>query len=483
MLVAAVVASGCGSETHDAKRSGAHRATAPASLTLGFSGDSVLTDPATDSFWASQAVAEGAGVVRVDIKWSEVAPTTPPQGFDAANPASPDYDWTPIDAAVRNLAAHGLRVLLNLYDAPQWAEGPRIPAGERPGTWRPNAADYAAFATAAARRYNGHFPDPLYPGAYLPRVQYWQAWNEPNLSRYLSPQWTRSRNHWVDTSPVIYRRLLNTFYAAVKGVSRSNFVLSAGTSPYGDWPGFSKPVDQRMPPVEFYRDLFCLRQQRFATLRPLPCPDPPHLDAMDHHVYGVYGPLWYAANPSDVATPDTYKLTRLLAAAQRFHHVLPSGPKAQWVTEISWSSKPPNPSGVPLQEHARWYEQAIYVLWRQGVDTILFFMIRDAAPSVTGPGPKGGLYFLDGVPKPAATAYRFPFVTERLTAADVLAWGRSPRAGVLRVQQLRAGTWTTLRTLHVATHAVFQTPVALRGAGVLRAQVDGQTSLTWSQGR
>lgn len=482
MLAAAVLASGCGSTTHGARRSGADRASAVAPLTLGFSGDGVLTDPATASIWADQAVAEGAGIVRVDIKWSEVAPTTPPAGFNAANPASPQYNWTPIDAVVRDLHAQGLRVLLTLYSAPRWAEGPHIPAGERPGTWRPNAADYAAFATAVARRYDGHFPDPLYPGAYLPWVRFWQAWNEPNLDEYLSPQWTRSGGHWVDTSPAIYRRLLNVFYAAVKGVSHSNFVLTAGTSPYGDWPGFSKPGYERMPPVEFYRDLFCLGQSN-ATLRPLPCSDPPHLDAIDHHVYGVYGPLWYAANPDDVAVPDTYKLSRVLAAAQRFHHVVPSGPKAQWVTEISWSSKPPNPRGVPLQEHARWYEQAMYVLWRQGVDTILFFMIRDATPSASGPGPKGGLYFVNGNPKPAATAYRFPFVTERLTAGDVQAWGRSPDTGILRVERLQAGRWTTLRTLHVRTHAVFQTTVALRGAGVLRAQVDGQSSLTWSQGR
>jgi hypothetical protein len=361
-----------------------------------------------------------------------------------------------------------------------------MPARERPGTWRPNAADYAAFATAAARRYDGHFPDPLLPGAYLPRVRYWQAWNEPNLDEYLSPQWTRSGRHWVDTSPVVYRRLLNAFYAAVKGVSHSNFVITAGTSPYGDRPGYSKRGYERMPPVQFYRDLFCLRQegqQGNLTLRPLPCSDPPHVDAIDHHVYGVYGPLWYAINPDDVATPDTYRLTRVLAAARRFHHVMPSGPKAQWVTEISWSSKPPNPRGVPLQEHARWYEQAMYVLWRQGIHTILFFMLRDATPTAAGPGPKGGLYFLNDKPKPAATAYRFPFVTERLTAGEVQVWGRSPQAGILRVERLRAGRWTTLRTLHVRKQAVFLTIVALRGAALLRAHVHEQSSLTWSQGR
>ena len=82
-------------------------------------------------------------------------------------------------------------MLLNITGAPAWAEGPGAPPGAQPGTWRPDPAQFASFATAAALRYDGRFPDPLHPGAFLPRVRYWQPWNEPNLAYYLSPQWTR----------------------------------------------------------------------------------------------------------------------------------------------------------------------------------------------------------------------------------------------------------------------------------------------------
>jgi hypothetical protein len=82
----------------------------------------------------------------------------------------------------------------------------------------------------AAVRYDGRFPDPLKPGAFLPRVRYWQPWNEPNLSYYLSPQWTRTGGRWAPASAGIYRGLLNAFYAAVKRVSSSNFVVTAGTA-------------------------------------------------------------------------------------------------------------------------------------------------------------------------------------------------------------------------------------------------------------
>lgn len=481
-----VLVAGCGSGNRGSRRSGHSRhpvsrthAQLP-SLTLGFSSDPVLTSgPPDDAVWISRALAEGAQMVRVNVAWSEVAPATPPPGFNAADPGSPAYSWSAVDSAVRDLSAHGLKILINVGSAPTWAEGPGMPAYEPAGTWRPDPNRFAAFATAIARRYDGHYPDPDNPGRFLPRVRYWQPWNEPNLDEYLSPQWTRGPNGWIDTSPVIYRGLLNAFYAAVKRVSPSNLVVTAGTSPYGDSPTFDRPGHERMPPVQFYRDLFCLRGA--TALRPTHCPDPAHFDAIDHHVYGVYGPLWHAINRDDVAAPDNYKLVRVLRAAQRAGTVLPRGPKQQWVTEISWSSNPPNPLGVPLAEHARWYEQAMYVLWRQGVGTVLFLLLRDSVPLKNNPGPQGGLYFLDGEPKPAATAYRFPFVTQRLGGSRIQVWGRAPRAGTLRVERLEGARWVVIETFPVRLHQVFLRTTVLRGAGQLRAQVGSQTSVTWKQ--
>ena len=73
----------------------------------------------------------------------------------------------------------------------------------------------------------------------LPRVKYWQGWNEPNLSLYLTPQWTRRSGKLTATSPDVYRSLLNAFYSGVKAVSKTNFVITAGTSPFGDPPAAS----------------------------------------------------------------------------------------------------------------------------------------------------------------------------------------------------------------------------------------------------
>lgn len=468
LLVITIVLLGLVASASDARALG---------LTIGFSADPALTGdtPAATTIWIPRAVAGGARIVRVNLTWAQVAPVVRPSSFIASDPASPGYNWGTVDAAVRDLTSQGLQVLLNISAAPTWAEGPNPPANASPGTWRPDPGQFASFATAAALRYDGRFPDPLRPGAFLPRVRYWQAWNEPNLAYYLSPQWTPVAGGWAPASPPIYRQLLNAFYRAVKRVSSSNFVVTAGTAPYGDPPG-----GQRMPPVAFDRALFCLRDD--ARLTPVSCPDPPHLDALSHHPYGIGGPLWHALNPDDAAVPDMYKIDRVLRAAERVGHVQPAGPKQLWVTELSWDSSPPDPNGIPVSEQARWLEQGLYVLWRQGVDTVLWLQIVDAPPIPSyGATYQAGLYYLDGAAKPAAQAFRFPFVTQRLNSAQIGAWGRSPAAGNVAIERLRGRRWVLVRRLTVRAGQVFTANLVVRGRAILRAQVGGQTSLVWTQ--
>jgi hypothetical protein len=446
-------------------------------LTIGFNAQSVLTGgtPASRAIWAGRAMSEGGAIVRVFVNWSLVAPSRRPARFDPANSASPGYNWATTDAAVRALASEGFQVLLTPTFAPVWAEAGGMPASALAGTWRPDPSQFASFATAAALRYSGHFPDPENPGSFLPAVRYWQPWNEPNLSNYITPQWVSSGTGYTAESPIIYRQLLNSFYRAVKNVSPANFVVTAGTAPFGDPPGGA-----RVPPVEFDRDLFCLRDN--AKLSPLRCLDPPHLDALSHHPYGVGGPLWHALNPDDASIPDMYKIARVLKAAERWRHVLPVGRKQLWDTEISWDSDPPDPGGVPINRQARWVEQTMYVLWRHGVDTVLWLQIVDSPPIPNyGTTNQGGMYFISGAPKPAAQALRFPFVTRRLNTGHIQAWGLAPQGGRLAVERRRGAFWKVVRTLRLKKHQVFLVKLRVRGRALLRANMYGQTSLTWMQ--
>ena len=181
-------------------------AVAPAAargLTVGFAADNSLLDgtAATRSVWLDRAVAEGARIVRVPVVWSEVAPLRRPAGFRPQDPGSPGYNWSSTDETVRELSQHGLTPLLMILSAPTWAEGAHRPALAPPGTWEPNAGQFASFARAAAQRYSGAYPDPLYGGESLPRVRYWQAWNEPNLALLPQPAMDASRQQVCARQP------------------------------------------------------------------------------------------------------------------------------------------------------------------------------------------------------------------------------------------------------------------------------------------
>jgi hypothetical protein len=446
-------------------------------LTLGLDAYGPLgsPDPGVSGPWIRRAGAERASIIRVGIQWSAVAPKRlPKRGFNPADPGSPYYNWGPTDAVLRNLATGHFTILIVIDGAPRWAEGRDRPRGAPPGTWRPSPGAFGRFARAAALRYSGHFTDPLRPGYDLPRVRYWEAWNEPNLSFYLTPQWTRSKHGYAAASPGIYRQLLNDFYAAVKRVSSEDVVVGGATAPFGDLsPSLSN--NARMQPVPFVEDLLCLHGSR--QLQRSRCPHPAHLDVLDHHPYDITGPYQHAVNAGDVSVPDMGKLARLVRAARRYRTVLPGRPKHIWATELGWSSRPPNRQGVPLERQARWLEEALYMLWRQGVSVACWLQIAD------DPGRGGldaGLYFAQGRPKPAARAFLFPFVVVRRAHDQARVWVRSPAAGALLIERRQGHRWVTVRRVRIRRGGIFYGSLKLRAQPILRARVGQSTSLNWA---
>ena len=108
--------------------------------------------------------------------------------------------------------------------------------------------------------------------------------------------------------------------------------------------------------------------------------------------------------------------------------------------------------------------------------------IVDAPPIPSyGATYQAGLYYLGGAAKPAAQAFRLPFVTRRLNTAQIDAWGRAPAAGNVEIERLRGRRWVLLRRLRVRVGEVFTATLEVRGRAILRAQVDAQTSLAWTQ--
>jgi hypothetical protein len=139
-------------------------------------------------------------------------------------------------------------------------------------------------------------------------------------------------------------------------------------------------------------------------------------------------------------------------------------------------------TGCRLLTQARWIEQSLYLFWKAGANTAINFRIRDAGlfPDVRS-GFQSGLYFLDGQPKPALTAFRFPFVTERIDKRTLRAWGKAPDGGKLRIQRQRGARWRTVKKLNVGKGQVFLTKLRLSGNQRLRATVGTSTSMVWNQ--
>lgn len=432
----------------------------PGGFSTGLDDDASFETASSSVTWLGRARGVGAGWVRLGVRWNDIAPQQLTRGFNAADPAARGYHWATIDMAVRNAMANHEHVLLMMFGAPPWADPKSAPSGTQAGVWRPNAAEFGAFAHAVAKRYSGTFPDPQHRGAKLPKVTYFQAWNEPNLPLYLQPQWTRTSTGWTPASPGIYRGLLNAAYAGVKAVQPQAVVMAAGTAPYGDPPGVN-----RMAPVTFDEQLMCLS----ASLHKLPCPQRAHFDAFDHHPYSAK-PSNKAQLPDDVAIPDLGKLQRIAAAAVRLRTVLPATRKPLWITEFAYSTSPPNTpaGGIPLSTQTAYVSEAFYEMWMQGVTHAFWFQIRD--PLIEDEGFDGaGLYFASGAAKPGAAAFHFPFVALPATRNTLTIWGHAPIDGLVTIQRLVGSAWVTALQQPTTRGGIFYTLHRLPRTGVYRA--------------
>jgi hypothetical protein len=440
-------------------------------LSVGFLDGVFSADTPERSTWLGRAVNSGSDILRIDVGWVARGSATRPAGFDARNPADPAYDFKRADAAIVAATSRGLRVLASFTGAPPWAQGAGRPANANAGSWKPDPHALEQYGAALATRYSGTFPDPARPGRMLPRVEAFQPWNEPNLDKYLSPQWSGGKTF----APAHYRAMLTAFYRGVRSVSSRPLVVSAGTAPFGD----PFPNGQRIMPARFVREMLCLRQAG-GRLLGTSCPEPARFDVLAHHPYSVGFPRRSALNPDDVSIPDIGKLTKLLRAAERSGRALPRKHHRMWVTEVSYDSSPPDPEGVPVARHARYLEEAFYLLWRQGVDTITWFQIRDQLPQPSyAASNQSGIYFADGRAKPAQRAFRFPLVAERAGRTTLRVWGRAPIAGSVRIERRAGSGWRLVRAVRAARHGTFLVRIAARGRMTLRARVGAETSLAW----
>ena len=368
----------------------------------------------------------GAKYVRIILYW------------DIAQPTRTSYNWTEPDKQINEAIAAGLTPLVTVWRAPGWAE--RSTKGEA-GTRDPDPVAFGNFARQLALRYRN--------------VHYWEAWNEPNLDHFLSPQ-MRHRHRY---SPGLYRHLLDQFWLGVHSVDANAHVAAGGLA-----------RRYKIPPLQFIRDVFCLNDRLKAVGS---CPV--HLDAWSHHPYTNGGPFKKQGSPDGVSMGDLPRMRKTLTAAAASGNALPAKKSIPfWISEFSWDTDRPDPDAVPMALHARWVSEALYQAWRSGVTLFVWHQLRDRPfPSTQY---QSGLYFCgkastrdDVNSKCAQTGYyvhdrpktgsvlsfRFPFVAYTANG-HVKVWGRTAdgRQHQVVIERKVSGKWRSVKTLPADGHGI-----------------------------
>ena len=234
-------------------------------------------------------------VIRYDVSWAHTAPRKP---ADATNADDPAYDWSLPDQVVTRADALGVPVMLTIEVTPRWAGGGT-------GNKAPvNMASLQAFAYAAATRYSGQHIVPS-TGQVLPAVTRWEAWNEPNTTSHLTPQYSCRCSSALPVAPGIYAKILTAIYKGIHSAGThagiKEIVAGGATKPNYSGP---KTFEPAVAPL------------RFALL--LGKKHPP-LDVYSHHPYRTD----VGKKVGQLPGPERHRVRRPAAPDQGPGHGLP----------------------------------------------------------------------------------------------------------------------------------------------------------------
>jgi hypothetical protein len=430
-------------------------------LYIGTTTHGPLFDGDDTTVGATMARARGAGIrfLRVYTSWEQLSPggTSKPPGFDSSDPGDPRYRWGGIDRIVREALSHGIEPILSLQEAPRWAERG---GGGPPSTNNPDPNEFGQFAHAAAARYSGSFGG-------LPRVHYFEAWDEPNFDGFLSPQFDGAGNA---VSPGIYRALVNALADNVKAVHGDNLVVAGALA------SFSKP-GHAVGPLDFMRQLLCMSGGR----KPAPtCRADIRFDIWAVDPYTVGNAFHKSISGGGVSLGDLPTMGRLLRAATRAGQITHDVPVQYWITEFSWDSNPPDPQGTPIGQLMRQIPESLYQSWRSGVTLYTWYTLDD---DPIGQSPyQSGLFFGDGDAKPFLATMKFPFVAYRRGKRHVYVWGITPdyRRGRVAIEQQAGKSWRRRAVVRTNVFGIFSRTIRTSSRRPLRANFGGDTSVPFA---
>jgi hypothetical protein len=390
-----------------------HATAAPASpgIRYGIQDDAWLLDgPGTLERRLDFVQALGVTTVRFGIHWDQVAPTRPARALASNDPA---YRWSRADAILKGLRARGIEPLVTLYGTAPWANG-----GRKPNVAPTSSTTFADFAYASAKRY--------------PFVRKWTIWNEPN-----------QRLSLAQTSPRLYvMRLLNPAYAAIHRANPRALVAGGVTAPRGNTGGYG--------PLAWVRGMAAAHAK---------------LDAYAHNPYAtrpLESPFHGACPYCDVISMSN--LNRLTTEVRRDF-----GNKPIWLTEFGYQTNPPDIYGVKPATQAQYVSEAALRAYQlPGVTTLIQFLVRDE-PQLDR--FQSGLFNVQGVAKPAYSAFRFPLAQVTRRGSQTALWGQVRPGQGVRTYRLQVGTtnggWRWLGAVQRTNGAGFLSQTVTARSGTL----------------
>ena len=340
----------------------------------------------------------GVQIVRLTVRWDQVAPTKPANQRDPYDPA---YRWGPFEDALKGLHAHHIAALVTIWGAPRWANG------NRPPSWLPRYG-LGNFAYAASKRW--------------PWVHLWTIWNEPNTARFSRP-----------VSPKLYtRRLLNPAYVLLHRANRANRVAGGVTSP--------RHTPSGMSPI-----LFMARMHRYHA----------RLDAYAQNPY----PSSPHSSPFRPACARCRTLTMGRLPLIRREVTRYFGWKPLWLTEYGYQTNPPDRfDGVSPTVQSRYVAEAGLRAYEQArVNILIHFTVQDD-PELGG--WQSGFLTAAGHRKKAYRSFGLPLAQVSRRGHRTVVWGMVRSGAGRRLYLLQR--WNGRRWVHVGSarrtnyHGVFR---------------------------
>ena len=368
LLAAALLtlaASGCGDDDSAPAAGG----DAPGGVPRSFGGV-VSGTPLSEEELAMMGDAR-VGTLRHLVLWPELEPST-----------DDEYDWSTLDPVVAGAAENGIEMLPFVYGTPHWAVGdclgleplecqriPPLASEEAKRAWQDFLGELVGRYGPDGSFWSDDSDD--YDPPELAITQ-WQIWNEPSSQSFFQPE----------TDPAKYAELVRLSHDAILDEDPDAEIVLAGLfrTP-------QKGAGNGGGPGEYLRDLY----------------------AADEEVGDYFDTVALHPYASNLAQID-----------QLFGQVLPvledagDGDKPIWVSELGWSSAPPEPNKPLLKGidgQADLLRDSFELLrdkrddWR--LEGVIWYQWKDLADPVEGCTfcQLSGLLDDDGEPKPAFEAF------------------------------------------------------------------------------